>query len=312
MIDAFASDIKKTLTGKNKYVKYIYAYDEVGDKLFEDIMQSEEYYISKSETDILNTYKEQFKTLFFKYQRFSLVDLGVGNGVKTEILISYFIQQNVSFQYVPVDFSINAVTSTVESFSLKYPRLQIKAMPYDYFTAISKLNKENFDRKCYLFLGNNIGNLNTKEMILLLKRIQSRLAKNDILYIGFDLVKDINIILKAYDTDLQFSLAFNMLNRINKQFGANFEKENFYFRPYYDQIKSSMIFRAISKKKQVIYIPELKLQVNLAENEVINLGHSQKFTLKEIGQLAKMTGFRIIDNFFDKEQYFVGSIWIKD
>ncbi len=307
----FAKDVAEGLITNPKYLNSKYFYDKNGDELFRKIMKLPEYYLTGSELEILENNKEKFLQLMYSGEDFNLLDLGAGDALKTQVLLKYFVNQNVNFTYVPVDISQNAIQKVTDHLSKEIPRLKIKGFSEEYLQAIESLSDQK--RKIILFLGASIGNFSYSETINFLQQISSSIDKKDHLIIGFDLKKDPQVILEAYNDKAGVTKDFNLnlLHRINRELGADFDVNFFEHYPNYNAENGEARSALVSTKKQLVEIPALELSVRLKEGEHIHTEISRKYSLKEIQGLAEVTGFEIVENLMDSKKYFTDSIWRK-
>lgn len=303
------NDLLEGLTCEKKYIKLKFAYNEIGDKLFEQLMKHEKYYLAIKESEILTENKLCFLELFNENEIFNIVDLGSGSGEKTEILIDYFLKEKQKFNYLPVDFSLSSLQILEKRLKNKYSYLSIQYINNDYFKAIEKINTEHTEKKIITFFGNSIGNMNEDDRTQFLMNLNKTVNKNDVLLIGFDLRKNPNILCEAYNNDHNSNLHFNMIDRLNQELNINLDKKDFEYYSSYSPVNGLLNFNLISKKRQTINIEKLDISFELEEWENIDCGHSQKFTLKEIKRLAEKTGFEVIEHLTDKDNYFVDSVW---
>ncbi|MCD8496409.1 MAG: L-histidine N(alpha)-methyltransferase [Bacteroides graminisolvens] len=104
----FAQDIIEGLSRTPKKLSSKYFYDEIGDKLFQDIMNMPEYYLTDAEYNIFETHKQKILHLIGN-KSFDLIELGAGDGTKTKVLLRHFLEQGADFQYRPIDISENVL-----------------------------------------------------------------------------------------------------------------------------------------------------------------------------------------------------------
>ena len=135
--------------------------------------------------------------------------------------------------------------------------------------------------------------------------------ENDLLFIGFDLQKDPRVILRAYDdaqgVTAQFNL--NLLRRLNRELGANFDLEKFsHYASYHPHECAARSF-LISREAQDVFVQALNRKFHFKEWEPIFMEISQKYSLEMIDDLAQGSGFQVAHNFFDRQHYFVDSLW---
>ena len=226
----FAKDTLEGLSATPKYLSSKYFYNGEGSRIFQDIMRMPEYYLTHCELEILKTHKHEiFKAFTATDASIELIELGSGDGLKTKVLLSHFLAQQVNFEYTPIDISEEAVKNLVMDMENELPGVKVNGRLGDYFRIIEEINQYDHTRKVLLFLGSNIGNFNEAEALIFLDKLRSALHTGDLLFIGFDLKKDQDVILKAYDDPHGHTAAFNLnhLQRINEELGANFKLKNF-------------------------------------------------------------------------------------
>ena len=313
-LTTFAQDTLKGLTANEKYLLPKYFYDDKGSRIFQDIMQMPEYYLTDCEFEIFTRHQSEMKDLFGNGNTyFELVELGSGDGLKTRILLNHFIEHQVDFKYVAVDISRQANENLNKKLKAELPELNTEFKTGDYFQMMNELNQDSDNNKVFLFLGSNIGNFMEDERHRFLSQLSDFIQQNDKLLIGFDLKKSRNIIIKAYDDSHGYTRAFNLnhLLRINKELDANFNIESFRHFAHYNEDSGETKSFLISTKEQSVYIGALEKKIHFLKDEPIYMELSQKFDLEEIHQLARSYGFAIEKNFTDRRNYFVDSLWVK-
>ena len=308
----FAKDIILGLTSKPKFLSSKYFYNEKGDQLFQRIMEMDEYYPTNCEFEIFNAYKND---LLFQFDGrgdfFDLVEFGAGDGLKTKILIDHFIASNAAFKYIPIDISANILEKLNADLERNFPALDVETFCGDYFTSLQQLRKTDERKKVVLFLGSNIGNFTHTGTLDFLTQLNKNLSKGDQLLIGFDLKKDPEIILKAYNDDKGITKAFNLnlLERINEEFDADFDIDSYNHWPVYNPETGEARSYIISKKNQTVNIDLLDITIPFMAWETIHTEISRKYDLPFIAELAEKTGFKIVKNFQDAKRYYVDSLW---
>ena len=309
----FAEDVREGLSSEPKYLHSKYFYDEIGDSLFQQIMCLDEYYLTDCELEIFNTQKDEILSHFSQGNGvFDLIEFGSGDGYKTKILLEYFIENKVKFNYLPIDISRGVLESLTYDLKKNLPALDIHPICDDYFHALEELNKVDFNKKVILFLGSNIGNFRGDDAIPFLKHIQADMKENDQLFIGFDLKKDPQVILDAYNDKKGITREFNynLLDRINKELGGNFNRDKFNHYPTYNPVTGETKSYLISMERQTIWIDRLAQSFSFKKWEPVFMEVSQKYSLKDIKHLANYSGFKVEKNFYDKRKYFADSLWI--
>ncbi len=308
----FAVDTIEGLTSDSKYLSSKYFYNEMGSKIFQDIMRMPEYYLTDCELEIFSNLKQEILASFSENnESFDLIELGAGDGTKTKILLSHFLEENANFKYSPIDISSDAVLSLIEDLRTELPNLKVNGLIGDYYNLIGDIKPNGYLKKVLLFLGSNIGNFNDSTSFNFLVGLRKVMCSNDLLFIGFDMKKDPNIILNAYNDPYGHTAAFNLnlLKRINDELGANFNIDEFYHREEYNPDTGTASSYLISKIEQTISINNLDQNIHFEKGEKIFTEISQKYDLDMINDLAIKSGFEVVRNFFDERQYFVNSLW---
>ena len=306
----FALDVMTGLSSEKKFLSSKYFYDEAGDKLFQQIMELDEYYLTKCEFEILESHKDNLLEKFSNHRMpFQLVEFGAGDGMKTKILISHFITARADFSYLPIDISIHALDNLMCDLNRTYPDLQGQAINGDYFQGLRTLN--GAIPKAILFLGSNIGNFSPLKARDFLTEMRDCISVNDKILIGFDLKKDPEVIRKAYNDSKGITRAFNLnlLKRINTELEGEFIIENFEHIPTYNPDTGAAKSYLVSTTDQTVYIGKLKRKFKFVAGEKIFMEISQKYDMDDIADLARWSGFRIAANYYDDKKYFVDTLW---
>ena len=275
-------------------------------------MDLPEYYLTRAEFEIFRTQTREIFEAFIKDKdSFDLIELGAGDGTKTAVLIEYILTQKINFTYSPIDISKEALDALTGKFQAQFPELSMKPRSGDYFRILDKLETVSKGAKIILFLGSNIGNFGSRQSIEFFKRLRAVMNPGDLLFIGFDMQKDPRVILSAYDDAQGVTAAFNMnlLRRINRELGADFDLSEFsHYAAYQPTDKAARSF-LISRTAQEVYIKALDKSFHFKPWEPVFMEISQKFDIEMIGELARESGFRVKQNFFDSKNYFVDSLW---
>lgn len=310
--DTFAEDVLKGLSSEPKFLSSKYFYDDEGSRLFRQIMDLPEYYLTRSEFEIFSTKtKEIFDAFTRNSKEFDLIELGAGDGTKTAVLIDYFLSQNADFTYSPIDISQEAIDLLTAKFKTEFPNLKMSAKTGDYFRILETLKGESARPKILMFLGSNIGNFSREDSIAFFKHLQRVMNEGDLLFVGFDLQKDPRVILAAYDDAQGVTAEFNLnlLRRINRELGANFDLKKFAHYAVYRPTECAARSFLISREEQEVLIGAIGKTFRFKAWEPIFMEISQKYNLEMIEDLANTSGFEVSENFFDERKYFVDSLW---
>lgn len=310
--DVFAKDVLQGLSSTPKFLSSRYFYDEIGDDLFQQIMKMPEYYLTRSEFEIFENKKDEILSVFSNDGRpFQLVEFGAGDGTKTKVLLEHFLEKKASFTYLPIDISENVLRQLTKDLENNLPELSVEPQQGEYFEALGGLSNGGRTRKVILFLGSNIGNFKPTEARKFLRKMASNLHVGDLLFIGLDLKKKPSLILDAYNDKGGITKAFNvnLLNRINKELGGNFETSDFEHFPTYNPQTGEMKSFLVSNKRQEVTIEALNKTIHFDAWESIYMEVSQKYSLQEINAMASEAGFKPVENLFDSNHYYVDCIW---
>lgn len=308
----FLNDVIEGLTSFPKRIPSKYFYDDTGDKLFQEIMALDEYYLTRAEFEIFNTYKGTILDIINEHEdHFNLIEFGAGDGYKTKILLRHFIEKKAEFNYLPIDISQNVLDELQASITEEIPDLHIKIMQGDYFEVLGDLSDSTTGRNVILFLGSNIGNFTPQEVREFLGRLRNKMSENDLLLMGIDLKKEPRKILQAYNDKKGVTKEFNLnlLKRINKELDANFDIDSFWHYPIYNPVSGECVSMLISRVDQEVHIGASGQSFHFEKWEPIHTEISRKYSVKQLDQMARDAGFSIERNLFDQNEFFVETIW---
>jgi len=308
----FAEDVLAGLSSTPKALSSKYFYDDEGSRLFREIMKLPEYYLTGCEDEIFSTQTDEiFRAFANGNNAFDLIELGAGDGTKTAILVDYFLKQGTDLYYSPIDISQEALDALSAKFSAEFPTLKIETRNGDYFKILETLKDASGRRKILLFLGSNIGNFSRHQALTFFRHLREVMDQNDLLFTGFDLQKDPHVIVPAYDDAGGVTARFNLnlLARINRELGGNFDLDKFTHYANYRPIEGSARSFLISREEQSVHISALDRTFHFDQWEAVFMEISQKYSLKMISDLASESGFSIKQNYFDGRRYYCDSLW---
>jgi L-histidine N-alpha-methyltransferase len=309
----FAQDVRVGLSAKSKYLKPKYFYDHTGSELFEEICRQPEYYLTRTEVSILETYSSDIADMHANGSC-AIIELGSGSSSKTRILLQPFVvtrQISTYHYYFPIDISHSMLQDSVNMLSNDFPKLNVMGLSTDYLDGIEKASKliSNEDisaRLIVVFLGSSIGNFEPEEAEKFLKLLANRLNEEDSLLIGFDLHKNEKILNAAYNDSARITSKFNLniLHRINKELGGEFDLSLFKHHAFYNKHKKRIEMHLVSKCKQQVYIREIDETFDFEIGESIHTENSYKYTIKQIDTLAKRCNLKVKKHFTDRNRWF--------
>ncbi|WP_027000835.1 L-histidine N(alpha)-methyltransferase [Eisenibacter elegans] len=287
-------------------------YDARGDHIFQDIMRMPEYYLTDCEYELFQTHKQVLLSRFSAgVDAFRIVELGAGDGLKTEVLLQHFVSQKAALSYTPVDISGAVLAQLKTRLQASVPQLDIQALQADFLQSLTMLETPPDTRQVILFLGANIGNFSLPKAATFLQRIRQQMGAKDLLMVGFDLKKDPRLIQLAYDDPHGITRSFNLnlLVRLNGELGANFQLDKFSHYPCYDPVSGAAKSYLVSQRPQTVQIEALDRSFSFAQWELIHTEISQKYDLPMIEALAENAQLEIQEVFYDCKHYFCNVIF---
>ncbi len=301
---AFARDVHAGLTAHPKQLSCCFFYDEEGSRLFEEICELPEYYLTRAEHEILEARADELMARFPAVP--TLVELGSGNAAKTRLLIEAGLRRHQALRYVPIDICRVMLEESSVQLLNEYPGLDILAVAAEYHEGLRHLQALNIGPKLLLWLGSNVGNFHRPEAVQFLREVRSTMATGDSLLIGIDLRKERAILERAYDDSQGVTADFNrnLLVRINRELGGHFDLAAFEHRAIYQEDAGRIEMYLVSRKEQDVRIDGLNLQITLSAGELIHTENSYKYSLPEIESLAAASGFQITSQWFDCRRQF--------
>ena len=307
----FIEDVVTGLSAERRRLSSKYFYDDRGSKLFQAIMQTGEYYLTESEEEIYRSCGKELLT-YLGGKPFDLIELGAGDGSKTQHLIEQFLAAKARFAYRPIDLNGSALQELSNLINYRWPKLDFEPIQADYFEALDRLgNSSGRRQRLLLFPGANIGNYKPGEAVSILNRIQNFLSPGDLVLTGFDLKKDPAVILAAYNDPAGRTAAFNLnlLARINRELDGNFVLDCWRHWETYDPVSGAARSFLIPIEPQTVRIGAANKNFVFRAWQPIEVEISQKYSLREIEGMAEAAGFECIKHFQDRRCYFTDSLW---
>ncbi len=307
----FAMHVKEGLTRSQKSLSSKYFYDDAGSELFQQIMNLEEYYLTNCEKEVLEDHSATMLQIVSD-PFLSIIELGAGDGVKSKILLNTFLRYHQKFDYTAIDISAKALEELRIAFNEFEKSFEICLLKGDYLKNLRALKEDIKGRKLVMFLGSNIGNFGPEESIEFLTAIKESLKKGDYFLIGYDLMKDPDVILKAYNDSKGVTSRFNLnlLERINRELGGAFDIHHFEHFPEYDSVRQEARSYIRSLTDQQVTIQHLKTTINFSEGELIHTEISRKYSIDQMEGMAQRSGFKVLANFYDSKKYFCDGLWV--
>ena len=306
----FYLDVVRGLTQVPKRLSSKYFYDKKGDSLFQAIMMSPDYYLTRCEMEIFTCQtKEIVASLTEQNLDFELIELGPGNCAKSIYLLQALTAASVSFNYIPIDISENVISELQSFLPAKDPDLRFNGLVGDYFDTLASHCLLTESRKVVMCLGGNIGNMTIAQTNQFCEKLRGYLQPGDQCIIGFDLVKHPATIKRAYDDREGLTREFNLnlLNRINRELEADFKIDKFDHYCSYDPLTGAAKSYLVCLSDMVVHLPGARIPFE--KNECIWTEISQKYSKSQIHQMAINNGFIHTAEFLDTKSWFMDAIW---
>jgi dimethylhistidine N-methyltransferase len=283
----FARDVIAGLTARPKRLSPKYFYDQTGAQLFEDITALPEYYPTRCELQILRERAAEIARFFPPGS--ALIEFGSGSSKKVRILLA---AATTIAAYVPVDISSEMLVQEAEELRRDYPKLAVLPVEADFTQPFSLPAAVAGMAHTGFFPGSTIGNFEPHEACAFLRHAGRMLGRGSSLIIGVDLVKDASILNAAYDDEAGITAKFNLnlLARINRELGANFDLASFSHHAFYNSERHRVEMHLASKKRQKVRVAGRV--VEFRAGETIHTENSYKYTLDSFRALARGSGWR--------------------
>lgn len=300
---ALRAEVLRGLTGVPKMLPPKLFYDEAGAALFERITELPEYYLTRAELEILRSHDRDIAVL--GGARCALVEYGSGAGVKVRLLLDAFaIERNPIVAYVPIDISREQLSAVACRIAEEYPTLPVRAVCADYTAPLHLPDLPQRARRVAFFPGSTIGNFHPTEAAAFLRRVRRTVSDDGVLVLGVDRCKARATLDAAYDDAAGVTAAFNLnlLRRLNRELGADFDLRRFRHRAFFDEAASRVEMHLVSLDRQVVRVAGEPITFDAGET--IWTESSYKYTRESLDTLVTSAGFRITRLWTDAAEQF--------
>jgi dimethylhistidine N-methyltransferase len=296
----FLTDVIAGLSSDPRTLPCKYFYDERGAALFQRICELPEYYITRTEIDILDRNRADIASQLGP--DIELIGLGTGAGTKTRILVGALENPAV---YIPVDISEKQLRDSTAVFRKIFPSLEILPVCADYLQPVVLPSPSRKPvRRVVYFPGSTIGNFEPAEAIQFLRRVANVCRDNGGLLIGADLKKDRNVLEAAYNDAAGVTAEFNLnlLARVNRELGADFDLECWRHRAIYNSDAGRIEMHLISDIDQFVHVDQQEFHFRRGEKIITEF--SYKYSPEEFAALAGKAGFQFVRMWTDNARLF--------
>jgi dimethylhistidine N-methyltransferase len=301
-----AAAVTEGLVSQPKWLPSWLFYDEAGSRLFDQITELPEYYLTRTERAILTQRAGEIVSAAARGDALHIVELGAGSCDKTRILLHAAADRQDTVLYEPVDVSATALVEAQRRIEAEIPGVLVCPRVEDYTHEFTLDPPVSGHRRMVLYIGSSIGNFEPHEAATVLRNVRSALVPGDSILLGVDLVKDQGTLLDAYDDAAGVTADFNrnLLVRLNREFGANFDIDAFAHRAVWNPSHSRMEMHLESRIKQSVRIPSLDLNLCFRRGETIHTENSYKYRPGHAEALLKSAGFAAEHTWTDEHGWF--------
>ena len=296
----FLDDSLTGLKDSPKRLPCKYFYDQRGSQLFDQICQTDDYYLTRTETAIMQRYAREMGDCLGSGVR--LVELGSGSSIKTRTLLNHLIDP---VAYVPVDISREHLLASADQISHEYPQIEILPVCADFTKPFTLPDpKAKPSHSAVYFPGSTIGNFQPSAAKHLLHSMARMCGRQGGLLIGIDLQKEREILERAYNDDEGITAEFNLnlLHRMRKELGARLDVAAFEHHAFYNERQGRIEIYLRSRVDQTIRLDGQL--VRLEEGELIHTEYSHKYTIDGFAQMAAEVGWTLRRSWTDARNYF--------
>jgi dimethylhistidine N-methyltransferase len=304
--ELFRADVLKGMGLPAKQLPCKYFYDEAGSRLFEEITHLDEYYLTRAELGIMEHNAMSLARLIGP--ECLLIEYGSGNSSKTRLLLDHLVDP---IGYIPIEISEAALRMSVQALAERYPSLEVLPLCADFSRPfLLPRTTRNPRRRVVYFPGSTIGNFQPLEAGSLLRRTAQLCGPGGGMVLGADRKKEPAIIHAAYNDSKGVTAAFNfnLLVRINRELGADFDLRQFWHHASYEPCQGRIEMHLVSRCDQQVKIPGEEFA--LADGEPILTEYSYKHNRADLETLATRAGFDI-ERFWSDANHFFSVLCLK-
>ena len=291
---------QRGLSAKPKRLPSWLFYDERGSALFDEICEQPEYYLTRCEIALMDEHAQSIADTLGGDVR--LVEYGSGNARKTGMLLQHL---HTPVVYVPVEISAEPLRQSVERLAAEFPQLPLQPLCADFSKPLRLPIPPRAPRRTVVYFpGSTIGNFENREAAVLLRKMRNEMGDAGGILIGVDLKKDPSTIEAAYNDRAGITAEFtlNLLTRLNREIGSNFELSAFAHRAHYNPMAGRIETHIVSRREQHVKVG--RVNVAFCADEAIQVEYSCKYSLDDFAALAARAGLAVQQVWTDAERMF--------
>jgi dimethylhistidine N-methyltransferase len=281
-------------------------YDEAGSELFEQITELPEYYVTRTERAIFETHADEMVSSAASGSRLRFTELGAGSAEKTRVLMKAALARQSELVFEAVDVSATALLAAQARIEREIPGVRAALLEMDYTNGFELDACDAGEQRLVLYIGSSIGNFEPEEAARILRKVRRQLEPGDGLLLGVDLVKDESTLLAAYDDAAGVTASFNknMLVRMNRELGANFDLDRFNHRAVWNETMSRMEMHLESCTNQRVRFAALDWEIEFGSRETIHTENSYKYRPGDTEAMLAAAGFACAGTWTDERGWF--------
>ncbi len=298
-----AEEVAMGLVARPKRLSPKYFYDARGSALFEEITRLPQYYLTSTECGIFLKFADEMITS--AGPDLTVLELGAGSAAKSIVILRELQKRQRQVRFIPIDVSESALDEAVMRVGDELPGVEVTPAVMDYTEGLDGVGRSE-GRKLVLYIGSSIGNFEPLQASALMKKLRASLRSGDAVLLGTDMRKPASVLLPAYDDPQGVTAAFNknILVRINRELGADFDLNAFGHRAVWNSEASRMEMHLESLREQKVWLRVPGVTVTFEKGETIHTENSYKFTMPMLQAIADNGGFGIERTWSDSRNWF--------
>lgn len=307
-LQRFRDDVLHGLTRANKTLPCKYLYDRRGSELFDAITQADDYYPTQAELEIFDRYMPEIANRIGP--DCVVVEYGSGSGNKTTALLDHLPNPAA---YVPVEISASHLEASAERLRARYPGLKVAPICGDFHDDLRLPDATRAGHRVLVFFpGSTLGNFSRRQAQAFLRRNARLCGPGGEMLIGVDLMKDVDVLRRAYDDSDGVTRDFNrnLLERINRELGANFDVDAFEHEAVVNEEIQRVEMHLVSTRDQAVELDGRTIKFSKGESIVTE--HSNKHTVETFAELVESSLWRIDETWTDRRGYFSEHLLVVD
>ncbi|AEH60924.1 methyltransferase [Methanosalsum zhilinae DSM 4017] len=290
------------LRSEPKTLPSVFFYDQKGSELFEQITKLEEYYLPDIEIPLLRSTAKKVNS---ELKNCNLVELGSGDCSKISVFLDAVPKDiRETIIYYPIDVSKDAMEKSGHILQNRFPEIGIHGINADFLESMDLIPGDR--NRFFCFFGSTIGNLTRAKTTEFMKRLGQVMNENDRLLLGVDMVKDINVLERAYNDSLGITAEFNknILKVANNHIGTDFDPDDFEHVAFFNKEFSRIEMHLKAKRDLVVKSDLFKERIIFKKGDTIHTENSHKYTVQHIYDMADTAGLFVSDIYSDDKKWF--------